>query len=123
MALELQGKLIQLNAEQTGTGKNGTWVKQEMIIETSEQYPKKICISCWGDKVEMIKNLTPGTDLKVAVNVESREFNGRWYTDLRAWRIDVTGASSSNSGGNTYQQPAAPKQEIPTQPVNDDLPF
>jgi hypothetical protein len=129
MALELQGKLVQINPEQTGTGKNGTWVRQEMIIETAEQFPKKVCISCWGDKVEQIKNLKPGTDIKVAVNAESREYNGKWYTDLRAWKIDANGSSAGNSNsGNNYQQqqqqPAYNQaQPIPSQPANDDLPF
>jgi len=125
MALELQGKLVQINAEQTGTGKNGNWIKQDIIIETGDQYPKKICITCWGDKVEMIKRLQPGTELKVAVDIESREFNGKWYTNLKAWRIDAGSTSSpANNGTNYSSQAATPQsQEIPPQPVNDDLPF
>lgn len=124
MALEIQGKLIQINPEQTGTGRTGNnWVKQDIIIETGDQYPKKICITCWGDKAEMIKNLQPGTDLKVAIDIESREFNGKWYTNLKAWKIEAT--ASSNPGTTNYQQPVNTNepQGIPEQPVNDDLPF
>lgn len=130
MALEIQGKLIQINPEQTGTGRTGNnWVKQDIIIETGDQYPKKVCITCWGDKAEMVKNLQPGTDLKVAIDIESREFNGKWYTNLKAWKIETgTNATAATSGYNTtnnYQPPVntSATQAIPEQPVNDDLPF
>jgi hypothetical protein len=96
MALELTGKVLQLLPEQTGTGKNGAWVKQDFIVETQEQFPKKVCFSAWGDKVATIKGLGAGTTVKVQFNVESREFNGRWYTDLRPWKIDAIGASGAS---------------------------
>ncbi len=89
MALELSGKVIQILSEQTGTGKNGQWSKQDFIIETEEQYPRKVCFSAWGEKVSMIKSLKTGTLVKVSFNVESREFNGKWYTDLRMWKIET----------------------------------
>lgn len=96
MALELSGKVIQLLSEQTGTGKNGQWSKQDFIIETEEQYPRKVCFSAWGEKVTLIKSLKTGTLVKVSFNVESREFNGKWYTDLRLWKIEAP-----ESAGNT----------------------
>ncbi|MBN1789688.1 MAG: DUF3127 domain-containing protein [Bacteroidales bacterium] len=95
MALELSGKVIQVLSEQTGTGKNGQWSKQDIIIETEEQYPRKVCFSAWGDKVSLIKSLKTGTQVKVSFNVESREFNGKWYTDLRLWKIESPEASGS----------------------------
>jgi hypothetical protein len=88
MALELSGKIIQLLAEQTGTGKNGQWLRQDFIIETQEQYPRKVCFSAWGDKVSLLKALKADAEVTVSFNVESREFNGKWYTDLRIWKID-----------------------------------
>ena len=57
MALEISGKLLQILPEQTGTGKNGQWIKQDFIIETQEQYPRKVCFSAWGDKAALVKNL------------------------------------------------------------------
>ena len=96
MALELSGKVMQLLSEQTGTGKNGQWVKQDFIIETEEQYPRKVCFSAWGEKVSMVKTLKAGTPVKVSFNIESREFNGRWYTDLRIWKLEI-----AESAGNT----------------------
>src|ERR1700761_3302582 len=102
MALELTGKLIKILAPQTGTGKNGNWVKQEFIVETMDQYPKKVCISAWGDKVDDIKKHNLGDLLRLSVNLESREFNERWYTDIRAWKIeDESSAAKPRSEGGS----------------------
>ena len=124
MALEITGKLYKVLAEQTGSGKNGNWVKQEFVIETTEQYPKKICCSAWGDKVAALKGLQPGDMIKVSFNVESREYNERWYTDIRAWKIDPI------SGGG-QEGPVSKKQDFPGDVTtftadsneSDDLPF
>jgi hypothetical protein len=51
MAHELTGKVLQVLPEQTGTGRNGQWSRQDFIVETQEQFPKKVCFSAWGDKV------------------------------------------------------------------------
>ena len=89
MALEVTGKVYKVLAEQSGVSKTGTnWVKQEFVIETDEQYPKKICISAMGDKlVPVVKTLAPGAQITVHINLESREYNERWYSEIRAWRI------------------------------------
>ena len=49
--MEITGKIINLLSLQTGISKNGHWRKQDFIVETSGQYPKKVCISIWGDKI------------------------------------------------------------------------
>lgn len=86
--MQLSGKLISILPEIHGEGRNGPWKKQEFIIETEENYPKKICISNWNDRVGLTQDLLYKT-VKVDVTVESREFNGRWYTDLRAVTMQV----------------------------------
>jgi Domain of unknown function (DUF3127) len=88
--MQLTAKLIQLLPLQTGTGKNGQWKKQDIIVETDATYPKKICVSIWGDKIDA-GQLQPGNTLKIDFDVESREFNGRWYTDVKAWKIETAG--------------------------------
>ncbi len=88
--MEVSGKVIQINPLQSGQGKNGEWKKQEFIIETKSQYPKKICITLWGDKIDQF-SLSQGEDVVVSIDLESREFNGRWYTDVRAWKIEKQG--------------------------------
>ena len=89
MALELIGKVLKILPIQSGTGKNGAWSRGEFVIETMEQYPKKVCISVWGDKSDNLEQQCPvGKFVKVAIQVESREYNEKWYTDIRAWRIE-----------------------------------
>ena len=91
MALEITGKIIQILPQQTGVGKNGAWSKREFILETFEQFPRKICISVWGDKSDNLEQLHPvGSTVRVSINIESREYNEKWYTDIRAWKIEMS---------------------------------
>lgn len=93
--MELTAKLTQLLPLQTGTGKNGQWKKQDIIVETEGQYPKKVCISIWGDKINE-SVLKVGAQLNISFDVESREYNGRWYTDVKAWKIEAAGAAKTS---------------------------
>ena len=85
--MQLSGKLLQVLPPQTGTGKNGPWKKQDIILETEGTYPKKVCVTIWGDKISE-EQLKPGNMLTVQFDLESREYNGRWYTDVKAWKIE-----------------------------------
>ena len=96
MAMELKGKVIQILPMQTGQGKKGQWKKQEFIVETQAQYPKKICLSLWGDKVDQFR-VAEGEIVNVSVDLESREYNGRWYTEARAWKLEKSGSSTTSS--------------------------
>ena len=119
--MDISGKIIQLLPVQTGQGKNGTWKKQEFILETGDTYPKKVCIAVWGDKIDM-GSFKTGDMVDVSFDVESREYNGRWYTDVKAWKIvsKKAGASAPTPGNNASETPgyfeAAPASD-------DDLPF
>jgi hypothetical protein len=121
MSLDITGKVVQLGQRQTGQGKNGTWVKQDLIIETEEQFPKKVCLTCWGDKAEEATTFKPGEQIKASINVESREYNGRWYTDLKPWRFDRINSADNQSA------PLPPSEAYPADPSfeseGDDLPF
>ncbi|HNY08680.1 MAG TPA: DUF3127 domain-containing protein [Tenuifilaceae bacterium] len=123
MSMEITGKLLQKLNRQTGEGKNGAWVKQEFIVETLEQYPRKICIAAWGTRVDDLDRLQPGNILKISVNVESREFNGRWYTDVKAWRIEKQDDEAPQSDGG---KPGKEDMNLPPESSKeyfDDLPF
>jgi hypothetical protein len=98
--MQLSARLIQLLPLQTGTGKNGQWKKQDIIVETDGQYPKKICISVWGEKINE-DQLKVGNRLKIDFDVESREYNGRWYTDVKAWKVEVEGAAPATAEADT----------------------
>ena len=88
MSVELKGKLIQKLPVERGESQKGRWEKQQFVIETDEQYPRKICIAVWNDKVPMLENFVEGDVVKVFANISSREFNAKWYTDVVAWRIE-----------------------------------
>ncbi len=115
--MQLTARLVQLLPLQSGTGKNGQWKKQDIIVETEATYPKKVCISVWGDKIDTA-SLQPGSSLKIDFDVESREFNGRWYTDVKAWKIEATGVPAA-AGSEKVMSNFGPEN------VNnhDDLPF
>jgi hypothetical protein len=125
MSLEITAKLLYALPEQTGQGKNGPWVKQDFIVETEEQYPKKVCMSAWGDLVPQFKSYTPGTRLKISFRVESREYNGRWYTDVRPWKASVEGTVPSAGGneGHNVEYSGALPDPVSAAPASDDLPF
>lgn len=91
--MQLTAKLIQLLPIQTGSGKNGQWKKQDIIVETDGQYPKKVCISIWGEKINEAE-LQVGNVLKIDFDIESREYNSKWYTDIKAWKIEVADTSA-----------------------------
>ena len=92
--MQISAKLIQILPLQSGNGKNGEWKKQDIIVETQKQYPKKICVSVWGDKIPS-QPLIVGINLLIDIDIESREYNGRWYTDVKAWKIQVSGEEKS----------------------------
>ena len=116
--MEIAGNIIQILPLQSGQGKSGTWKKQEFILETPGQYPKKVCLNLWGEKVDEIK-IAVGDKITASINIESREYNGRWYTDVRAWKIQ------KESGGKSGSDVPPPSEEnfAPDNAGTDDLPF
>ena len=97
--MELTGKIINILPIQSGIGKNGNeWKKQEIIIQTEEQYPKNICITLWGNTIS--SNIKQGDKVKASVDIESREFNGKWYTTVKAWKIESLLTSNENEVNN-----------------------
>ena len=117
MSLEIKGRIIAVLEEKTGEGKNGKWQSQDAVIETDGQYPKKVCFNMFGDK---IIPLSIGQEVNVFFEVESKEFNGRWFTNLRVWKVDVIGGSSVSS---TQATAAAPPSATPTSGNGSSLPF
>ncbi len=86
--MDLSGKIISQLPEVSGNSKSGNaWRKQEYILETGGQYPKKVCISIWGDKIDQF-GLKVGEQVNLGIEVESREYNGRWYTEVKAYKVD-----------------------------------
>lgn len=86
--MEIKGKIKQRLTPVVGTSSKGDWTKQEIILETSETYPKKVVIGFWKDLVEKIQAVPLESEINVHINVESREYNGRWYTEVKAWKFE-----------------------------------
>lgn len=111
---EINGKVIAVLPIATGEGKNGTWKSQDYVLETGGQYQKKVCFNLFGDSIEKF-NVGIDDEIKVSYDIESRECNGRWFTTVRAWKVE-------KEAGVTGQAPVV--NNVPTPPASDsDLPF
>lgn len=123
--MEITGKIIAVLPERGGTSKTGNeWKMQEYVLETHEQYPKKICFNVFGaDKIAQF-NIQAGDELTVSFDINAREYQGRWYNDIRAWRVERGAAPGAPMDIPVIN---APKVEVPdfsnSSNDADDLPF
>ena len=114
--MELKGKVVQVLPLEGGTSKSGNaWQKREFVIQTAGQYPKKVCLQLFGERVNECPN--EGDDVKVSFDAESREYNGRWYTQLNAWKVEKQNAQPTAPA----PQQVAQTEMVP--PDTDNLPF
>lgn len=125
--MEIKGRIFQVLPLQSGTSKSGNeWRKQEYILETDAQYPKKICFNLFGDRIDQYP-MSVGEDVIVSVDIESREFNGRWYTDIRAWKVDKVADMMQNTPMQAGVPTPPPADFFATnssgEMSTDDLPF
>lgn len=132
--MEVTGKIIQVLEEQSGvssrTGK--AWKKREYVLETTDsQFPQKIHFNFFGDRADQYP-LKEGQIIKLSFDINSREFNGRWYTDISGWRAEEVIPGNANNGptssvsanqpvGNT--ETYIPPVDLAPSGPNDDLPF
>ena len=117
--MEITGKVVQLGTLIEGNSPRGPWKKQELIIETLEQYPKKICLMCWNERVNDANSFFVGQTIKAQIRIDSREFNGKWYTDVTAFRLDLDQPTAQPAAQPMNQMPPQmPQQPLP--PMNDD---
>ena len=124
--MELEGRIARKLNVQTGTSARGTWAKQEFIFEYQEgNFPSQVCMNVWGDdKVKELEKYQVGDKVKVSFNLSSREYNGRWYTDVRAWRIEPAGAAPAPAAAPLQQTAPLPSADDMSSPLSDDdLPF
>ena len=128
--MEVKGKIIKKLPLVTGTAKatGNPWKKQDYVLETSETYPKTIAFDFFGDKADQY-NFEVGDEIVLSFDIESREYNNRWYTSIRGWKAekaDDAAATQAPAAPSPAAQPAAPMPDF-TQPdsnsSSDDLPF
>jgi len=117
--MEITGRLVEVLEPVTGQGKNGPWKKQEVVLETPGQYPKKVCIAMWGDKIND-SILQVGNELTAQIDVESREYNGRWYTEVKAWKME---SASQQAPQGSDVPPPPPADFVMPEEEGDALPF
>lgn len=98
MDLKISGKVVDILDLQKGESKNGPWKKQDFILETPGKYPRKVCVTQWGDQVDQ-NDIKKGEELTAFIDIQSREYNGKWYTDVKAWKIEK-GASAGDPRPN-----------------------
>lgn len=140
--MELAGKVIAVLEARGGVSKTtgNPWKMQDYVIETHEQFPRRMAFSVFGeDKINQF-NIQMGEEINVFFDINGREYNGRWYNDIRAWRIDrVVPGQQPNpadptaaqapmpAAAQTFQQPvqqAAPAPAFNTEEdTTSDLPF
>jgi hypothetical protein len=123
MSMQVKGTLLQILKPESGVSKAGKeWKKMDFVIETNEQFPKKVCFTLFGDKTSLIEGIAEGSEIEVFFSLESRDFNGKWYHNINAWKIEQAGASNVAS---TYP-PEFSAGDIPPESADDsgnDLPF
>ena len=93
------------------------------VIETTEQFPKKVCFTLFGDKVTMIEGLNQGEEVEVSFNLESREFNGKWFHNVNAYNISLVGGSNGQAQNQQVQEQYKEPEPDVLENEEDDLPF
>lgn len=126
--MEITGKLIKiLDAQKFTSKRDGSEiVKHAFVIETQGQYPKNICFSVIGDDKFAQMALAVGNTYNVSFDIESREWNGKWFTEASAWRaLCVDGQQQAPTTQQGQQSPVPTAQPAPAQESEnkDDLPF
>ena len=110
--MDFEGVVYRVLPQVKGQSARGEWVKQEVVLELPGEFSRKVCISFWGDKTQELASVKEGEVLSISVNVESKEYNGRWFTEVRGWRLS---RKSPETGG-------PPAGDFPAFSV-DDEPF
>ena len=118
MSLSIKGKLSRKLSVESGTSKAGKeWKKQSFLVDTGAQYNPEICFQLFGDdKNEILNHHNEGDQVEVSFNLSSKEFNGRYFHNIDAWRIE------NISAANTNQVQDSPDFNAPSS-EEDDLPF
>lgn len=147
---DITGKIIAVLPTKSGTSARGTqWSSQTAVIETHEQYPKRVAFDVLGDKITEF-NLQVGEEVTVSFDIDARQYQDRWFNSIKAWNVIRPGQQAPVQGGYNVGNPQAgaqaaqaaqqaamagasgqtnssnpfpPKQPAQPQGNSDDLPF
>ena len=128
--MEITGKIIVVLPPQSGVSQAGNnWKKQEYVLETEETYPKKVHFDFFGERADQYNWIKIGYRIRLSFDIESREYNNRWYTSIRGWKAekaDAAAATQAPAAPSPAAQPAAPMPDFTLPDSNsssDDLPI
>lgn len=122
--MELVGKVFFKSPIEEGVSRAGrAWKKRFYVVETQDTYPRKVAFTVFGeDRVnEMENRISEGMLVRVSFDLESREYNGRWYTSIRGWKVDKDAPGEMPAGPGDYPAPAP--VDFPPTSADEDLPF
>lgn len=121
--MEFEGTVYRILPATSGTSARGEWQRQEVVFDMNEgSFARKICVTFFN-KPDDVASLQERATYNVSVNVESREYNGRWFTDVRAWRIQPKQAQTAQNAPMPDMPPMAEEPSYAATPEVDDLPF
>lgn len=122
--MEFEGTVYKIMPVTKGTSARGEWQRQDVVFEMNEgSFARKICVTFFN-KPEDVARLQEGAAYNVSVNIESREYNGRWYTDIRAWRLQPKQETAGTGAPMPDMPPIAEEPSYASSPAQvDDLPF
>lgn len=131
--MELTGRIIAVLPAQSGVSARtgNSWMTQQYVLEVPGQYPKKCVFSVFGEDRIRQFNLGPNEDVTVHFDIDAREYNGKWYNEIRAYNVvrsQQTASAPNTNATATGQNPAGqptlfPPAGQPAPENNDDLPF
>ena len=119
--MQIKGTIKTIQPAITGESARGQWSKQTVILQTEGNYPKDVAITSWNNKPDFSK-LAEGQTVNFHINIESREYNGNWFTDVKAWKYDVV-ETPTVENNMPEPPPAHLSQPEPTREESPDLPF
>lgn len=144
--MELQGRVIAETEERSGTSARGEWKLKGYVIETHENYPRKMMFEVFGEERLRRFNIQVGQEVLVSFDIDAREYNGRWYNSIRAFDVRQVDPAQYGAAAASAAAPfppagapapaapataqAAPASDAPFPPASaaegestDDLPF
>ena len=131
--MEITGKIRHVLPERSGTSARGEWKAQSFVVETKDQYPRKMVFDVFGAERLQRFNIKSGDEVKVFFDIDAHEYQGRWFNNIRAFdvqRLDAAAAQAAGQAAAADPQTtqAAPAPFPPAQPAAagespDALPF
>ncbi len=109
--MDFEGKVVEIFPARSGVSKasNNNWTSQDVLFEVlpQTQYPRRILVSFFN-KADEVARLSVGGEFTVSIDINAREYNGRWYNDIRAWRVQPKQAAQPQQAAPAYTAPATP---------------